>query len=45
MTDLCKPNPCKNEGVCMMLENGEFKCRCKPPFKGELCEGKMICLF
>ena len=25
-----------------MLENGQFECQCKAPFKGALCDGNVV---
>ncbi|XP_066920406.1 uncharacterized protein [Clytia hemisphaerica] len=42
-TDPCLPNPCKNDGGCVVIGDGKFECRCKPPFKGPLCEAMDAC--
>uniref|UniRef100_A0A673ALJ3 von Willebrand factor A domain containing 2 n=1 Tax=Sphaeramia orbicularis TaxID=375764 RepID=A0A673ALJ3_9TELE len=34
--NLCKPNPCMNDGVCIM-SGGSFRCRCQG-FEGPHCE-------
>ena len=41
--NLCRPNPCQNDGRCVRaprLKSG-FRCRCKAPFHGRLCEQRM----
>uniref|UniRef100_A0A182NDN9 Notch n=1 Tax=Anopheles dirus TaxID=7168 RepID=A0A182NDN9_9DIPT len=35
--DECKPNPCRNGGICHDLVNG-YKCSCPPGTIGVLCE-------
>ncbi|KAG7263483.1 hypothetical protein CRUP_005803 [Coryphaenoides rupestris] len=37
--DLCKPNPCLNDGVCS-LSGGSFRCQCRG-FEGPHCETKI----
>ena len=34
----CEPNPCLNNGQCVMFYS-IYLCKCKPGFKGKLCEG------
>lgn len=36
--DVCNPNPCKNEGECHDLGDGEPFCFCKDGFDGDFCE-------
>ncbi|CAN7944857.1 unnamed protein product, partial [Ixodes pacificus] len=33
-----KKDPCRNGGKCTLSEKAPFHCRCKPGFKGPLCE-------
>ncbi|GIY67510.1 adhesive plaque matrix protein 2 [Caerostris extrusa] len=35
--DPCNNSPCKNGGTCK-VEGKKFKCACKPPYLGDLCE-------
>ena len=43
--DPCSPNPCKNDGECADLGDGEVFCFCLDGFKGEFCEiGKIAFL-
>lgn len=35
--NLCKPNPCMNDGICIMSAVGSFRCRCQG-FEGPHCE-------
>nr|XP_042909129.1 neurogenic locus notch homolog protein 1-like isoform X2 [Parasteatoda tepidariorum] len=37
-TDPCSPNPCQNNQTCKAKSGGKFRCSCKLPFKGDLCE-------
>ncbi|NXU51713.1 HABP2 protein, partial [Turnix velox] len=35
----CKPNPCKNEGICVRRRiRSKFTCKCPEPFRGRFCE-------
>lgn len=43
VTNLCQPNPCMNDGKCLLNETGQFECKCKPPFNGRLCEENDAC--
>ncbi|KAJ8248414.1 hypothetical protein GJAV_G00241780 [Gymnothorax javanicus] len=44
LEDQCDPNPCRNDGVCEVKENGKFKCDCPKPFKGRRCQrARRIC--
>ncbi|XP_074855933.1 von Willebrand factor A domain-containing protein 2 isoform X2 [Carettochelys insculpta] len=38
--NLCKPNPCMNEGVCV-LQNGSYQCEC-PGSEGPDCESRIF---
>uniref|UniRef100_A0A8C6WN41 von Willebrand factor A domain containing 2 n=1 Tax=Neogobius melanostomus TaxID=47308 RepID=A0A8C6WN41_9GOBI len=35
--NLCKPNPCMNDGVCIMSIGGSFRCQCQG-YEGPHCE-------
>ena len=35
---LCNSNPCKNNGICILTDNGGESCLCPYIFKGPLCE-------
>ncbi|XP_057682874.1 von Willebrand factor A domain-containing protein 2 [Corythoichthys intestinalis] len=35
--DVCKPNPCMNEGMCV-LSGGSYSCQCHHGFQGPHCE-------
>ncbi|XP_068223129.1 low-density lipoprotein receptor-related protein 1 isoform X3 [Palaemon carinicauda] len=35
--DLCSPNPCENEGDCVILK-GKRYCKCTDTFVGDLCQ-------
>ncbi|GFY13294.1 EGF-like domain-containing protein [Trichonephila clavipes] len=35
----CDPNPCKNDGICV-IEDEKTKCLCLEPFGGEYCENE-----
>ena len=37
--DPCLPNPCQNEGGCVALIHGAYKCTCPVAFVGTLCAG------
>ena len=37
--NLCDPNPCQFEGECV-IQNGGFRCLCKPLRGGKYCEKK-----
>ncbi len=39
----CEPNPCRNDGVCTELKNGEFECTCKKGHFGDKCQGRLGC--
>ncbi|KAM4636450.1 von Willebrand factor A domain-containing protein 2 [Discoglossus pictus] len=38
--NLCKPNPCMNDGVCV-LRNGSYRCDCRG-WDGPHCENKIL---
>ncbi|XP_019358407.1 PREDICTED: von Willebrand factor A domain-containing protein 2 [Gavialis gangeticus] len=38
--NLCKPNPCMNEGVCV-LGNGSYRCECRG-WEGPHCESRIL---
>ncbi|XP_061603001.1 uncharacterized protein LOC133464832 [Cololabis saira] len=39
---VCKPNPCKNSGVCnRLLESNYFLCECQDSSYGDVCEKKV----
>ncbi|XP_030426555.1 von Willebrand factor A domain-containing protein 2 isoform X3 [Gopherus evgoodei] len=38
--NLCKPNPCLNEGVCV-LRNGSYRCECQG-WEGPHCESRIL---
>ena len=40
LVDYCSPNPCKNNGVCVVEEGKGYSCVCKPGFTGFHCQGK-----
>uniref|UniRef100_T1IVS8 EGF-like domain-containing protein n=1 Tax=Strigamia maritima TaxID=126957 RepID=T1IVS8_STRMM len=35
---LCKPNPCKNDGKCIIIGKNDFTCECHVNFMGAYCE-------
>ncbi|KAG8174469.1 hypothetical protein JTE90_018814 [Oedothorax gibbosus] len=37
-TDPCFSNPCKNDGVCTVINSTDYLCECKQPFRGNHCE-------
>uniref|UniRef100_A0AAV2LGR2 von Willebrand factor A domain-containing protein 2 n=1 Tax=Knipowitschia caucasica TaxID=637954 RepID=A0AAV2LGR2_KNICA len=37
--DLCRPNPCMNDGVCTAAPGGNYRCRCRG-YEGPHCETK-----
>lgn len=37
--NLCKPNPCMNDGVCIRVTGGSFRCQCQG-YEGPHCETK-----
>ncbi|XP_060794850.1 hyaluronan-binding protein 2 [Neoarius graeffei] len=42
--DGCHPNPCYNNGTCVNLDYGDFKCICSLPFQGDKCQNvKNMC--
>lgn len=38
--DYCSPNPCKNNGVCVVEEGKGYSCVCHPGFTGFHCQGR-----
>ncbi|XP_012873114.1 PREDICTED: von Willebrand factor A domain-containing protein 2 [Dipodomys ordii] len=38
---LCKPNPCMNEGTCV-LRNGSYRCQCRGGLEGPHCENRVL---
>lgn len=36
-TDPCSPNPCRNNGICNVL-NGQATCQCTSSYTGNRCE-------
>ena len=40
LVDYCSPNPCKNNGVCVVEEGKGYSCSCNPGFTGFHCQGK-----
>ncbi|XP_032620057.1 von Willebrand factor A domain-containing protein 2 isoform X2 [Chelonoidis abingdonii] len=40
LVNLCKPNPCLNEGVCV-LRNGSYRCECQG-WEGPHCESRIL---
>uniref|UniRef100_A0A8C8BCV2 EGF-like domain-containing protein n=1 Tax=Otus sunia TaxID=257818 RepID=A0A8C8BCV2_9STRI len=35
----CRPNPCKNGGICVRHRiRSKFTCKCPEPFRGRFCE-------
>ena len=34
----CEGNPCRNDGICIDIENSTFICKCSQLFGGILCE-------
>ena len=36
--DMCNPNPCLNNGECVINEDNVRECKCIPCFEGALCE-------
>lgn len=36
---MCKPNPCKNFGVCSQVEH-DYECTCSRGFIGKNCDSK-----
>lgn len=39
----CKPNPCKNNGICLPQKDDSFECNCTGNFKGEKCAVPGVC--
>uniref|UniRef100_A0A8C6QBP0 von Willebrand factor A domain-containing protein 2 n=1 Tax=Nannospalax galili TaxID=1026970 RepID=A0A8C6QBP0_NANGA len=39
--NLCKPNPCMNEGTCV-LQNGSYHCECWGGWEGPHCENRVL---
>ncbi|XP_012303449.2 von Willebrand factor A domain-containing protein 2 [Aotus nancymaae] len=39
--NLCKPNPCMNEGSCV-LRNGSYRCECRDGWEGPHCENRFL---
>ncbi|XP_075830628.1 von Willebrand factor A domain-containing protein 2 isoform X1 [Microtus pennsylvanicus] len=39
--NLCKPNPCMNEGTCV-LKNGSYRCKCRGGWGGPHCENHIL---
>ncbi|XP_053372837.1 uncharacterized protein LOC123559410 [Mercenaria mercenaria] len=40
-TDMCSPNPCQNDGLCIHGElQGQFLCKCDDKWTGPKCEDK-----
>ncbi|GFU16625.1 hypothetical protein NPIL_584521 [Nephila pilipes] len=39
--DSCLSNPCRNGGTCGIAKDG-FRCVCKPPYSGTLCENAIF---
>jgi len=35
--DMCEPNPCNNNGVCMRKSSRKIECNCSPGFYGSNC--------
>ncbi|XP_078516313.1 protein delta homolog 1 isoform X1 [Lissotriton helveticus] len=40
-SDNCKPNPCRNGGICVNSGPG-FRCNCPAHFTGELCKSQVL---
>ncbi|XP_029467630.1 LOW QUALITY PROTEIN: protein crumbs homolog 2 [Rhinatrema bivittatum] len=40
--DTCNPDPCKNEGTCIVTWN-DFECYCPANFTGKTCEKRVWC--
>ena len=38
--DVCKPNPCLNDGVCKPEGERDFQCTCEEGYKGKTCQGE-----
>ncbi|XP_066931947.1 fibropellin-1-like isoform X2 [Clytia hemisphaerica] len=41
--DLCTPNPCDNNAICLQDGDENYKCICKYGFKGSNCQLKLSC--
>jgi len=41
--DLCFPNPCLNDGLCVQLNETITECECKDGYFGEFCENADLC--
>ncbi|XP_006831551.1 PREDICTED: von Willebrand factor A domain-containing protein 2 [Chrysochloris asiatica] len=39
--NLCKPNPCMNEGACV-LQNGSYRCACHEGWDGPHCGNRLL---
>lgn len=40
--NVCDPNPCKNDGSCIVQNDGGFTCVCDYGFIGDVCDGKIL---
>merc|ERR1711899_690009 len=41
--DLCFPNPCLNDGLCVQLNETETQCECSPHYEGDKCQDEISC--
>ncbi|XP_045147420.1 von Willebrand factor A domain-containing protein 2 [Echinops telfairi] len=39
--NLCKPNPCMNEGACV-LQSGSYRCACRDGWEGPHCGNRLL---
>lgn len=42
--NLCRPNPCKNDGQCVETSTS-YRCYCRPGFIGKACESQITRIF
>ena len=43
--DPCKKEPCQNDGQCVNIEDGDFRCECEQGWRGTRCELPDRCQF
>ena len=40
VADLCNPNPCENNAICLQDGDENYKCICPYGYKGSNCQSK-----